>query len=113
MLHPNIAILHRPLYNQAFPDGEEYDISKPVDYFSAIWSAYDKGEATIHELVNEVFEPQEQVNEAQARLLGAAFTLASGGPAQPHVGTGSGGTQSDLPWRDKENNRTYPSKRRK
>ena len=94
-------------------DGEEYDISKPVDYFSAIWSAYDKGEATIHELVNEVFEPQEQVNEAQARLLGAAFTLTSGGPAQPHVGTGSGGTQSDLPWRDKENNRTYPSKRRK
>ena len=30
--------------------GEEYDISKPVDHFSTIWSAYDKDYATIHDL---------------------------------------------------------------
>lgn len=78
-----------------------------MNYFSAIWSAYDKGEATIHELVNKVFEPQMLVNEAQARLLGATFTFVSGGPAQPHIDTGGGSSLSDLPWRDKENNKSY------
>lgn len=29
-----------------------------------------------------------------------AFTLAAGGPAEVHVGTGSGGSSSDLPWND-------------
>ncbi len=60
-----------------------------------------------------MFEPQKQVNEAQARLLGATFTLVSGGSAQPHVGTGGGGSQSDLPWRDKEINKSYPYRRKK
>lgn len=41
-----------------------------------------------------------QVNEIQAQLLGAAFTLAFGGPAEVHVGTGTGGSSSDLPWND-------------
>ena len=45
-----------------------------------------------------MFEPQEQVNEAQANLLGVAFELAAGGQAQVHVGTGSGGSSSELPW---------------
>ena len=58
------------------------------------------GQITDEEFVNAVFEPQEQVNEAQAQLLGAAFMLASGGPAQAHVGTG-GESTSELPWRDK------------
>ena len=60
------------------------------------------GQITDEEFVNAVFEPQEQVNEVQAQLLGAAFTLAVGGPAQAHVGTGGGGSSSDLPWRDKD-----------
>lgn len=59
---------------------------------------------TVYELINEVFEAQEQVNEAQAQLLGTALTLAMGGPAQAHVGTGGGGSQSDLPWGEKKKN---------
>ncbi len=54
-------------------------------------------------LVNAVFEPQEQVSQAQIDLLGAAFMLATGGPAQTRVGTGSGGSHSDLPWDGKKN----------
>lgn len=50
-----------------------------------------------------VFEPQEQVNEIQANLLGAAFELAIGGPAQAHVGIGGGGSSSELPWREQKN----------
>jgi hypothetical protein len=39
-----------------------------------------------------------KVNEAQANLLGVAFELVMGGQAQVHVGTGSGGSSSELPW---------------
>ena len=42
-------------------------------------------------------------NLKQAELLGAAFTLAAGGPAQPHVGTGAGSSSSDLPWGEQKN----------
>lgn len=63
-----------------------------------------RGELTDEEFVNAVFEPQEQVSEAQAQLLGVAFIMASGGVAQAHVGTGSGASQSDLPWREKKKN---------
>ena len=49
------------------------------------------GQITDEEFVNAVFDPQEQVNGKQAELLGAVFTLAAGGPAEVHVGTGSGG----------------------
>ena len=59
-------------------------------------------ELTTEVFVNAVFEPQEQVGEAQARLLGATFMLASGGPAQSYVGTGSGGLLSDLLWGEKK-----------
>ena len=83
-------------------DGEQYDTVKYADFYSSLWENYLKGEVTDHELVNELFEPQEQVNEAQANLLGAAFELAIGGQAQVHIGTGSGGSQSQLPWKDKE-----------
>ena len=62
-----------------------------------------RGELTDEEFVNAVFEPQEQVNATQAQLLGVAFMLVSGGPAQAHVGTGEGGSQSDLPWGEKKN----------
>ena len=57
---------------------------------------------TDEEFVNAVFEPQEQVNEKQANLLGATFELAIGGPAQAHIGTGSGGSSPELPWNDKK-----------
>ena len=59
-------------------------------------------ELTTEVFVNAVFEPQEQVGEAQARLLGATFMLASGGHAQSYVGTGSGGLLSDLLWGEKK-----------
>lgn len=64
--------------------------------------AHRDGKMTDEEFVNEVFEPMEQVNQIQARMLGAAFILASGGPAQAHVGTGGGGSSSDLPWGKKK-----------
>ncbi len=83
---------------------EEYDTRTYIDYFSDIWTRFRNNEATVYELINDVFEPQEQVNEAQAQLLDAALTLAMGGPAQAHVGTGGGGSQSDLPWGEKKNN---------
>ena len=66
---------------------------------------FSKGDATIWELANDVFEPNEQVNEKQAELLGAAMTLLSGGPAQVHVGTGGGGDTPKSPWGEKEKNK--------
>lgn len=81
---------------------EKSDVSKYINYFSDVWQAFMKDNATVYELINDVFEPYEQVSEAQARLLGAAFELAMGGPAQPHVGTGGGGSTSTMPWRDKD-----------
>ncbi len=58
---------------------------------------------TDEKLVNAVFEPQEQVSPAQADLLGVAVILATGGPAQTRIGTGAGGSHSDLPWDGKKN----------
>ena len=71
-----------------------------IDYNVA--QAHFNRQITDEEFVNAVFEPQEQVNEIQANLLGAAFELAIGGPAQVHIGTGGGGSSSELPWGDKE-----------
>ena len=67
---------------------------------------YLNGELTEYELANEIFEPFEQVSQVQAQLLGATFEMLSGGPAQTHVGTGGGGSSSDMPWgeRKKDNN---------
>ena len=89
---------------------EEYDDSKSVDWLNPIWDSFTKGEATIYELINDVFEPWEQVNEVQANLLGVAFELASGGPAQAHIGTGSGGSSSELPWGEQKNKQGYRRK---
>ena len=87
--------------------GEELfeDTKFQIDYDVA--QRHFNGQITDEEFVNAVFEPQEQVSGKQAELLGAAFTLAAGGPAQAHVGTGGGGSSSDLPWseqKDKLNN---------
>ena len=67
-----------------------------------LYKKYLNGELTEYELVNEIFEPFEQVNQVQAQLLGATFEMLSGGPTQTHVGTGGGGSSSDMPWGRKE-----------
>ena len=67
---------------------------------------------TDEEWVNAVFEPQEQVNGKQAELLGAVFTLAAGGPAEGHVGTGGGGSSSELPWGERKNDNNTSRRRR-
>ena len=72
------------------------NIKFQIDYDVA--QKHFNGQIADEEFVNAVFEPQEQVSEKQMELLGAAFTLAAGGPAQAHVGTGGGGSSSDLPW---------------
>lgn len=66
-----------------------------------------RGELTDEEFVNAAFEPQEQVSEAQTQLLDATFILASGGPAQVHVGTGGGGSQSDMPLGEKKSSKRH------
>lgn len=83
--------------------GEERfdDVKFQIDYNLA--QQHFNHEITDEELVNAVFAPQEQVNEAQADLLDAAFILATGGPAQTRIGTGAGGSHSDLPWNGKKN----------
>ena len=82
--------------------GEELfeDTKFQIDYDVA--QRHFNGQITDEEFVNAVFDPQEQVNGKQAELLGAVFTLAAGGPAEVHVGTGGGGSSSELPWRDKD-----------
>lgn len=52
------------------------------------------------------------MNAVQVQLLGAAFMLANGGPAQVHVGTGGGGSQLDLPWGEKKKDDYSVKKRR-
>ena len=73
-----------------------------------------KWQTTKHELVNEIFEPFEQVSQKQAQLLGTTFEMLSGGPTQTHVGTGGCGTSSDMPWGEKknDNNLTTPKRKR-
>ena len=66
--------------------------------------AFSNGELTEHEFINACFSAAEQVSEIQTNILSAAIELATGGSAQPHVGTGGGGSTSELPWRDKDKN---------
>lgn len=61
-----------------------------------------RGELTDEEFINAVFEPQEQMSEIQAQLLGAAFMLASADPAQAQVGTDVSGSRLDIPWGKKK-----------
>ena len=76
------------------------NIKFQIDY--DVTQRHFNGEITDEEFANTVFEPQEQVNGKQTELLGTAFTLAAGVPAEVHVGTGGGGSSSELPWRDKD-----------
>lgn len=83
---------------------EEYDaVSYNVGYNDV--KRFDDGELTIHELVNDAFAPEEQVNAKQAELLGAVLIAAMGGPAQARVGTGGGGSNDHSPWNDKDKKR--------
>ena len=74
--------------------------------------AFSNGVLTEHEFVNACFSAAEQVNEIQANLLSAAIELATGGTAQPHVGTGGGGSTSELPWRNKDKDKYKTTKKR-
>lgn len=103
LVHYNIPNMSNPsIHIWTKVGNEEYDTRTYIEYFSEIWERFSKGEATAYELINEVFEPHEQVNEAQANLLGVAFELVMGGQAQVHVGTGSGGSSSELPWSEQK-----------
>lgn len=76
---------------------------------------YDSGALTLHELVNELFEPWEQVDESQHSLLSIALQTAAGGIPTPHIGSGAGGSSSDLPWNDNDKDkfqRARPKSRR-
>ena len=71
---------------------------------------YDSGAITLHELVNKLFEPWEQVYESQRSLLAIALQTAAGGIPTPQVGTGSGCSSSDLPWNDNDKDKFRMSK---
>ena len=47
---------------------------------------------------------EEKLNAYGGNMKRAAIELATGGTAQPYVGTGGGGSTSELPWRDKDKN---------
>ena len=100
---PNLEASMPSIHIWTDVQGEKYDAREYIDTINPVWQEYLKGTATIYELINDIFEPQEQVNEAQADLLGATLILATGGPAQTRIGTGAGGSHSDLPWDGKKN----------
>lgn len=84
---------------------ETFDDVKYFEWHNPIIQKYLNGELTDHELVNEIFEPFEQISQVQAQLLGATLELLAGGPAEVHVGTGGGGPSSDMPWGETHNNK--------
>ncbi len=84
--------MYPSLYIWTKVSDEEYDVSRSGVSYDLV-KQFSEDKITIHELVNEVFEPCEQVSEIQANLLGQAFILACGGEGQIRVGTGSGGSQ--------------------
>ena len=100
--HSNIPSLRI----QTKVENETFEDAKYFEWYNPVIQKYLNGELTEYELVNEIFEPFEQVSQVQAQLLGATFEMLSGGPAQTHVGTGGGGSSSDMPWgeRKKDNN---------
>ena len=112
LLRINVANYHHPSLHIWTRVGDALfeDTKFLIDYNTA--QAHLNGQITDEEFVNAVFEPQEQVNEAQINLLGAAFEIAIGGQAQVHVGTGSGSSSSELPWNDKDTKKHTPIKRR-
>lgn len=104
------------LYKQQMQQHEEnianlQEVEKTQDGKGTIFAifgrgdhVFNNGELTEHEFVNACFSVAEQVSEIQANLLSAAIEVATGGTSQPHLGTGGGGSTSELPWRDKDKN---------
>lgn len=107
--HSNIPSLRiqTKVENEAFED------AKYFEWYNPVIQKYLNGELTEYELVNEIFEPFEQVGQMQAKLLDASLGLMAGGPAQTHVGTGGGGSSSDMPWGERKNVSNIASSRRK
>jgi hypothetical protein len=104
--HSNIPSLRiqTKVGNETFED---------TKYFAWYNQKYLNDELTEYELVNEFFEPFEQVSQVQAQLLGATFEMLSGGPAQTHVGTSGGGSSSYMPWGEKNDGNMTTSKRKR
>jgi len=94
-------------------ENETFEDAKYFAWYNPVIQKYQNGELTDYELINEIFEPFEQVSQVQAQLLGATFELLSGGPAQTHVGTGVGGSSSYMPLGEKKNDNNKTSSRRK
>ena len=92
---------------------ETFEDAKYFEWYNPVIQKYLNGELTEYELVNEIFEPFEQVSQVQAQLLGATFEMLSGGPAQTHIGTGGGGSSSDMPWGEKKNDGNMTTSKRK
>jgi hypothetical protein len=93
-------------------ENETFEEAKYFEWYNPVIQKYLQGELTDHELVNEIFEPFEQVSQVQTQLLDATFEMLSGGPAQTHVGTGGGGSSSNMPWGEKENDSNTSRRRR-
>ena len=106
--HSNIPSLRI----QTKVENETFEDAKYFDWYNPVIQKYLNGELTEYELVNEIFEPFEQVSQIQTQLLGATFEMLSGGPAQTHIGTGGGGSSSDMPWGEKKNDNNTSRRRR-
>ena len=92
---------------------EIFDDAKYTEWNNPAVQKYQNDEFTEYELINAIFEPFEQVSQMQAQLLDASLGLMAGGPAQTHVGTGGGGSSSDMPWGERKNDNNMTSSRRK
>ena len=92
---------------------EIFDDTKYTEWNNPAVQKYQNEEFTEYELINAIFEPFEQVSQMQAQLLDASLGLMAGGPAQTHVGTGGGGSSSDMPWGERKNDNNMTSSRRK
>ena len=92
---------------------ETFDDVKYFEWNNPVIQKYLNGEFTEYDIVNEIFELFEQVSQVQAQLFGATFEMLSGGSAQTHVGTGGGGSSSDMPWGEKKNDSNMISSIRK
>ena len=92
---------------------EIFDDAKYTEWRNPAMQKYLNDEFTEYELINAIFEPFEQVSQMQAKLLDASLGLMAGGPAQTHVGTGGGGSSSDMPWGEKKNDSNMGASRRK
>ena len=107
--HSNIPSLRI----QTEVENEIFEDAKYFEWYDPVIQKYLDGELTEYELINEIFEPFEQVSQVRAQLLGATFEMFSGGPAQTHVGTGGGGSSSDMTWGERKNDNNKTTSRRK